>query len=189
MNTQLIPVFAGHIQNQSVQLVDARLLHSFLEVTRDFSTWIKNRIDEYEFIENIDFLLHKFGEQKGRGGHNKIDYHLTLDMAKELSMVERNEKGKIARRYFIECEQRLIEATVTGQNVITLEDIERLIDQRLKLIGQTQEPPQQKAPGKPGAYHYNVCANYPNEVRWVSDIDINQMNRQLEPQGFRVVKI
>ncbi len=108
MNTQLIPVFAGEIQSQSVQLVDARLLHGFLESAQDFSDWIKNRISEYGFIENIDFLLHKFREQKGRGGHNKIDYHLTLDMAKELSMVERNEKGKQARRYFIECERLLV---------------------------------------------------------------------------------
>ena len=36
-----------------------------------------------------------------------IEYHITLDMAKELSMVERNEKGKQARKYFIECEKKL----------------------------------------------------------------------------------
>ncbi|WP_240536708.1 phage antirepressor KilAC domain-containing protein [Bartonella sp. WD12.1] len=43
---------------------------------------------------------------KGRGGHNRKEYHLTLDMAKELAMVERNEKGKQARQYFIECERK-----------------------------------------------------------------------------------
>lgn len=42
-----------------------------------------------------------------RGGHNRIEYHIILDMAKELSMVERNAQGKAARRYFIECEKRL----------------------------------------------------------------------------------
>jgi len=99
MTTQLIPVFSGELSGNPVQLVDARLLHSFLEVARDFSHWIKDRIEEYGFIENVDFLLAKFSEQKRRGGHNKIDYHITLDMAKELSMVERNEKGKQARRY------------------------------------------------------------------------------------------
>ncbi|MGT3194556.1 antA/AntB antirepressor family protein, partial [Yersinia enterocolitica] len=102
MNTQLIPVFNGTI-------CDARHLHTFLEVGKDFSTWIRIRITEYGFIENQDFiLLPKTGEQrKGRGGHNRKDYHLTLDTAKELAMVERNEKGRQIRRYFIECEKRL----------------------------------------------------------------------------------
>lgn len=113
MNTQLIPVFAGEISGTSVQLADARLLHSFLEIARDFSTWIKSRIEEYNFVENLDFLVHQNGGTKtGRGGNRKtvFEYHLTLDMAKELSMVERNEKGKIARRYFIDCERHLLQA-------------------------------------------------------------------------------
>lgn len=110
----LIPVFTGEIAGQSAQLVDAKLLHQFLEVGRDFSTWIKSRIEEYGFSENIDFLVHQIRGTKneGRGGNRKavIDYHLSLDMAKELSMVERNEKGKQARRYFIECERRLLQS-------------------------------------------------------------------------------
>lgn len=86
--------------------VNARELHAFLESKRDFSTWIKDRILDYGFIENEDFvLLHNFGEQKGRGGHNKKEYALSLDMAKELSMVERTERGREARRYFIEMEK------------------------------------------------------------------------------------
>ena len=90
--------------------VSARELHLFLEVRRDFSTWIKSRIEEYGFIENQDYSLlpemgEQTGEQTGRGGHNKIEYALTLDMAKELSMVEKTERGKQARRYFIEMEK------------------------------------------------------------------------------------
>lgn len=61
------------------------------------ATWIKNRIKNYEFIEGIDFIAGNF-----LPGSERIDYHLTIDMAKELSMVERNEKGKQARQYFIE---------------------------------------------------------------------------------------
>ncbi|EOV0283788.1 antA/AntB antirepressor family protein [Salmonella enterica] len=109
MATQLIPVFSGTINNEPVLLCNARELHAFLEVGKDFSNWIRARIAEYEFVENQDFiLLAKFGEQrKGRGGHNRKDYHLTLDTAKELAMVERNEKGRQIRRYFIECEKQL----------------------------------------------------------------------------------
>ncbi len=109
MAIQLIPVFNGTISNETTLLCNARDLHAFLEVGKDFSTWIRIRISEYEFTENQDFiLLPKTGEQrKGRGGHNRKDYHLTLDTAKELAMVERNEKGRQIRRYFIECEKKL----------------------------------------------------------------------------------
>lgn len=109
MTSQLIPVFNGTIANETTLLCNARDLHAFLEVGKDFSTWIRIRISEYEFTENQDFiLLPKTGEQrKGRGGHNRKDYHLTLDTAKELAMVERNEKGRQIRRYFIECEKKL----------------------------------------------------------------------------------
>lgn len=87
-------------------VVSARELHQFLEVGRDFSNWIKNRIEEYGFIENQDYtLLTNFGEQNGRGGHNRKEYAITLDMAKELSMVEKNEKGRKARQYFIRIEK------------------------------------------------------------------------------------
>ncbi|HBC3033079.1 TPA: antA/AntB antirepressor family protein [Escherichia coli O146] len=109
MNSQLIPVFNGTIANETTLFCNARDLHAFLEVGKDFSTWIRIRISEYEFTENQDFiLLPKTGEQrKGRGGYNRKDYHLTLDTAKELAMVERNEKGRQIRRYFIECEKKL----------------------------------------------------------------------------------
>lgn len=91
------------------QAVSARELHKFLGVGKDFSTWFKDRVDKYKFVENQDFvLLPNFGEQKeGRGGHNIKEYAVSLDMAKELSMVENNERGRQARRYFIECEKRL----------------------------------------------------------------------------------
>jgi|GEM_PF-5060903 len=63
-----------------------------------------------DFIENTDyFLLHKFVKQKGSGGHNAKEYALIINMAKELAMVENNEKGKQARRYFIEAEKLLTE--------------------------------------------------------------------------------
>ncbi len=110
MNTQLIPVFAGELSGLPVQLVDARLLHSFLEVANHFREWIKDRISDYGFQENQDFLSFAEKSAKPKGGRPSIEYHVSLDMAKELSMVERNEKGKQARRYFIDCERRLLQA-------------------------------------------------------------------------------
>lgn len=87
------------------QLVSARELHEFLESGQDFTTWIKNRIEKYEFVEDEDFTLHKFMVGKVW----KHDYILTMDIAKELSMVENNDKGSEARKYFIKCEKVLKE--------------------------------------------------------------------------------
>lgn len=109
MTSQLIPVFNGTIANETALLCNARDLHAFLGVKKVFAAWITNRISEYKFIENQDYiLLSNLGKQtSGRGGHNRKDYHLTLDTAKELAMMERNEKGRQIRRYFIECEKKL----------------------------------------------------------------------------------
>lgn len=94
-------------ENNGIQAVSGRYLHSFLESKQDFSTWIKNRIKQYGFVENQDFeVFHKIMENS-KGGRPLDEYALSIDMAKELSMVERTERGRQARRYFIECEQAL----------------------------------------------------------------------------------
>lgn len=97
----IIPVLPSQIGAETIQTVNARDLHAFLEVQSEFRSWIKNRIEQYGFTQDVDFVAGKF-----LPGSKRIDYHLSLDMAKELSMVERNEKGKEARRYFIECERQ-----------------------------------------------------------------------------------
>ena len=84
------------------QTVNARELHKFLGSKQDFSTWIKKRIRDYDFIEGQDFVTN---DKKVERQILK-EYHISLDMAKELSMVERNDKGKEARRYFISCEKK-----------------------------------------------------------------------------------
>lgn len=111
-----IPVIVGTIGNNTGQACNARDLHTGLQVGRDFSNWIRGRIDEFGFVEGEDFavLLAKSGEQDAQkigrwGGGNRVDYLLTLDMAKELAMVENNDLGRAVRRYFIACEKRQAE--------------------------------------------------------------------------------
>ena len=101
-NLNLIPVFNGSIQNQPVQLCNARDLHSFLEVGKVFGAWIQDRINEYGFIQDEDYLV----ITERTNGRPRKEYHITLDMGKELGMVERNERGRQIRKYFIECERR-----------------------------------------------------------------------------------
>lgn len=91
-------------QTEQGMTVDGRELHEFLGVQSKFADWIKNRIERFGFVEGEDFrAVSKILENGGR----LIDYELSIDMAKELCMVENNEKGRQARKYFIECERRL----------------------------------------------------------------------------------
>lgn len=104
-STQLVKIIQADFNGESINSVDARELHDFLDVGRDFSNWIKGRIDQYGFVENIDYVVvANMGEGQPA---NKIDYALSIDMAKELSMVERNDNGRQARKYFIQCEKAL----------------------------------------------------------------------------------
>ena len=92
-------------ENNGKKAVNARALHAFLGSKRDFSTWIKDRIKSYDFTEGIDYVSFPEIVEREIGATTRIEYALTIGMAKELSMVEGNEKGKQARKYFIACEE------------------------------------------------------------------------------------
>ena len=109
--------------------INARDVHRFLKVGRDYSKWIKARIEQAGFIENQDFVivqnliidlpklvskssdyfLHDKmdGQKETRGGHNRSDYIVSLDMAKHLCLMEKNEIGRAIRQHFIEAENQL----------------------------------------------------------------------------------
>ncbi len=89
-------------------LINARELHQFLKSKQDFSDWIKNRIKRYDFEEGNDYSIELWNRSDGMPGKPRKEYILTLNMAKELSMVENNQKGKEARKYFIEAEKTLL---------------------------------------------------------------------------------
>ena len=105
---ELISLTQSAINGELQQTVNARELHEFLGNGDMFANWIKHRVEKYGFVENQDFVSFLVATKKPNGGRT-IEYYITLDMAKELSMVERNEKGKQARQYFIECEKKLRE--------------------------------------------------------------------------------
>lgn len=92
---------------QGARLVNARDLHNFLESKRDFTTWIKDRIKKYNFIENEEYTLLTVPVEQVTGTKYLAEYILTLDTAKEIAMVEGNSKGKQARQYFIDKEKQL----------------------------------------------------------------------------------
>lgn len=86
-------------------VVSGRQLHEALEVKTPYSMWF-DRMTDYGFAENQDYiLLNNFVKQTGRGGHNKVDHIIKLDMAKEIAMIQRTERGKQVRQYFIQVEK------------------------------------------------------------------------------------
>ncbi len=110
--SSLVPVAARDFSGEPIQTISARDLHAFLESKQDFSTWIKRRIEQYAFAESVDYVIISGPQENGAleteaYAQGRIEYFMTLDMAKELAMVERNDKGREARHYFIDCERQL----------------------------------------------------------------------------------
>ncbi|EAJ8488930.1 phage antirepressor Ant [Campylobacter coli] len=98
-----IQIYNDKTIGAEINSANAREIFQFLNSEQEYANWIKNRISHYNFIENQDYII----ELVYTKGRPRKEYYITLDMAKELCMVENNEKGRQARRYFIECEKRL----------------------------------------------------------------------------------
>lgn len=136
------------IEKDGQRSVSARELHNFLEVQTQFHIWIK-RMFEYGFTENQDFVLNIFEQHLPQGGgHNKTDYALTIDTAKEIAMLQRTDKGKQARTYFIEIEKKYktqplshLEITQTAINSLVEHDKRlQLLETQIKIFETETKP-------------------------------------------------
>lgn len=155
-STDLISVFQTKIGDYLVQTCNARELWAKLGVKKHFRDWIKLRISEYGFAENSDFVRVFSNAQNSalakKGGSPKVDYHITLDMAKELAMVEKNPVGRQIRKYFIQCEkdlresQRMVAAYVRHTKRDVQVENSKAINSKLKTTG-----------GKSAVIVYNVA--------------------------------
>ena len=106
----LIKVEEGIVQiyenKTKEKLINARELHQKLGSKRQFSDWIKQRIERYKFLKDQDYIcFHNFVKANKYGNKTTKEYYLSIDMAKELCMVENNEIGRKIRKYFIEVEK------------------------------------------------------------------------------------
>lgn len=131
MDSELIPTGSAVINGETVNAVNARELWKFLEVGRDFPTWFKGRVDEYGFEAGEDFSPVS-GKSNGRP---RTDYFITLDMAKELAMVENNEQGRRARQYFIEVEKRFRGQSADG---LTRREVELIMQAVTPIIAEKE---------------------------------------------------
>lgn len=142
LTIQNVKTFDYEIGGKVQPCVDLRMLHQFLAVPTAMNDWFKRRVASYKFIENVEWIEKSApqkcvaGTQKcgallpvQNGGQNRKDYIVTLDLAKQLCMVERNDKGTEARVYFIGIEKAYYESqdlknqTQVDTNKPTLEDI------------------------------------------------------------------
>lgn len=141
INNELIKI----VENNGKRAVNARELHQFLESKQEFANWIKNRIEKYDFVENQDYISFDNVIKRETGATTRTEYMLSIDMAKELSMVENNEKGKLARRYFIECEKIAVEKEQAKAPTTYLEALKALVaseerKQALELENKVMKP-------------------------------------------------
>ncbi|WP_334472223.1 antA/AntB antirepressor family protein [Arsenophonus sp. PmNCSU2021_1] len=176
-----------NINDELIQTVNARDLHAFLKITTRFNDWINRRIAEYGFEENIDYIIvenlsySNLSSAKSRQRMMK-DYYISIDMAKELSMVERNEKGKQARQYFIECERRVLQPQTllpTTKELALMvvraeEDKEKLLLENKNL---TTEIDSLKNLFQVGMTPVQFC-------KQLNGVNINQVNLFLESRHF-----
>lgn len=105
IENELVPVYET---STGEKVVYGSELHEVLGVKSKFADWIKNRLNDCEAVEHEDFETFSKILEKGRPS---IDYIIKLDTAKEMAMLERNEKGKQVRRYFIQIEKKYKENT------------------------------------------------------------------------------
>ncbi|MGP4691644.1 antA/AntB antirepressor family protein [Agrobacterium cavarae] len=131
LNKQFPAISDKAISGQIVKTVDGREVHRFLGAKRDYTNWIKDRIKKYGFIENVDYVVFaNFGENP-TGGRPATEYHLTINMGKELGMVDRSAKGREIRKYFLSIEEastapKPLTTTETLIQMLTLQaDVER----------------------------------------------------------------
>ena len=117
--TELIKI----TENNGEIAVSGRELHSFLGMNTQFTIWIKRMI-EYGFTENEDYgmvIQKRLTNNPKNPCTEETDYVLTLDMAKEIAMIQKSDKGKQARLYFIECEKKVVKPMYSVKELLTMQ--------------------------------------------------------------------
>ena len=134
--TNIITITKNEIGNAELNSVNARDIHNYLQVKTRFNDWINRAITKYDFKENIDF----YSFLSKTSGRPEKEYIVTMDMAKELAMLENNPKGRETRKYFIACEKELQKSSPYAalQEIATFQkrQLEQLQDIKDILINQ-----------------------------------------------------
>lgn len=156
------------INENEEQVVSGRDLHEFLEVGTQYTKWFERKVEKYGFIENIDFATISQNRLTAQGNETTYKEHiLKLSMAKELAMLENNEKGKQSRLYFIKCEEEYKKQRQDKLPQTYIQALERLLEsekekERLKLENTQQK--QQLIEYEPKVTYYDLVLKSPNLI-------------------------
>lgn len=138
-----------------------RDLHEALEVKTAYKDWFR-RMCEYGFDENKDYTrCSNLSSENQHGGQNKIDHQLTIPMAKEICMLQRSEKGKMFRQYFISVEEQwnTPEAVMARALQFANRQIDLIKNQNRQLTQTVAVQTQQIAEMKPKVSYYDIVLN------------------------------
>lgn len=125
--TTLLPVSQETIGNTTVNTIDGRKIHAFLEIGKDYSNWVKAQIKRAHLVENEDYI--RFAQKGEANNATQVDYHFTLEAGKHISMMSGAAKGKEVRDYFIACEKRAYKPSSQIADARTAALIEVLVKQ------------------------------------------------------------
>ena len=180
---ELIKIENRKIGDEMMQTVDARELHAFLGLKQDFSKWIGSRIKRYGLVQELDYCKHKKFIKHPTGAKKRIEYNLSIDIAKSLSRFERTGRGHQALRYFIEYERRLKEQTKlffleTEQRIARFEKKQMDQNRRLSAIEQQWE---------------EELKHYPDDLRefveaFLDDVESNGHLNELYAMALQMFK-
>lgn len=131
IENDLVPVYET---GEGVKIVDGRELYHVLQSKQEFSNWVKKRLSECDAVKDEDYeLIDKIIEQVS-GAKHRTEYLIKLDTAKEMAMLERNEKGKQVRKYFIEVERKYKEKSIDRSQLSPeIQALYGLLDNQAKL--------------------------------------------------------
>ena len=179
--------------------VMGRELHEALEVNSNYTTWF-NRMSEYGFTEGVDFIscFPNLESENQHGGQNKVDHQLTIDMAKEICMIQRSEKGKQFRQYFIEIENQwnTPEAVMARALQMANQKLEEIKNTNKQLETTVAVQTQQISELKPKATYYDVILNckdlvsateiakdYGKSAKWLNNL-LHELGVQFKQGGI-----
>lgn len=127
----LIHITQTQIGAENVNSVDAKEIYNYLEIKTAYTTWIQRAIEKYDFIEGEDFISNL---KESNGGRPTKDFIVSIDMAKELCLVENNPKGKETRKYFIAAEKQSQRVLTTAEQIALIAQGHTDVHERLDAV-------------------------------------------------------